>query len=50
MGIHPESELGRRFQDLHGFMNQEIAKHVDTLVLMVAGVPFQQKINQTLVR
>lgn len=38
-GIHAPTELGRKFTDLQGAMNQYIAHRVETVILMVAGIP-----------
>lgn len=38
-GLHAPTELGRKFTDLQGFMNQKIAARADRVVLMVAGIP-----------
>ena len=43
MGVHPTSELGRNFRDLHGFMNQRFAEAADRVVLMVSGCPLSVK-------
>jgi adenosylcobinamide kinase/adenosylcobinamide-phosphate guanylyltransferase len=37
-GVHPETEVGLRFRDLLGFVNQCVAAACDRVVLMVAGV------------
>lgn len=37
LGIHPESELGRKYRDLLGWVNQEWARAATTSLLMVAG-------------
>ena len=37
MGIHPPSEVGRRYRDLLGWANQEFAHHADRSLLLVAG-------------
>jgi adenosylcobinamide kinase/adenosylcobinamide-phosphate guanylyltransferase len=42
-GVHAETPAGRKFTDLHGFLNQHIAAAADTVVLMVAGIPFALK-------
>ncbi len=38
-GIVPENPLGRRFRDLSGLLNQMLARVVDKVILMVAGLP-----------
>jgi adenosylcobinamide kinase / adenosylcobinamide-phosphate guanylyltransferase len=42
-GVHPETALGRRFQDALGFVNQAVARVADEVVLMVAGCPLVVK-------
>jgi adenosylcobinamide kinase/adenosylcobinamide-phosphate guanylyltransferase len=42
-GIHPETELGRRFRDALGLVNQAVARAADEVVLMVAGCPLVVK-------
>ncbi len=37
LGVHPETELGRRFQDLLGRVNQCWAQRAETTLLLVAG-------------
>lgn len=37
LGVHPETPLGRRFQDVLGFVNQCWATAADDVLLMVAG-------------
>ena len=39
MGVHAETEIGRHFVDLQGWMNQHIARHADQVTLMVSGIP-----------
>jgi adenosylcobinamide kinase/adenosylcobinamide-phosphate guanylyltransferase len=39
MAPHAETELGRKFVDAQGFLNQEIAARADAVTLMVAGLP-----------
>lgn len=39
MGIHAESETGRKFTDLQGWANQYMASRSDKVVLMVSGIP-----------
>ena len=43
MGIVPANELSRRFRDLAGFINQDVAAVADTVVLMVCGLPLYVK-------
>jgi adenosylcobinamide kinase / adenosylcobinamide-phosphate guanylyltransferase len=38
-GIVPDNELARRFRDLQGRLNQQMAARADRVVLMVAGLP-----------
>ncbi len=42
-GVHPETEVGLRFRDLLGFVNQRVAAACDRVVLMVAGIPVTLK-------
>ena len=42
-GIVPAHELGRRFRDLQGLLNQRMAARADRVVLMVAGLPLALK-------
>jgi adenosyl cobinamide kinase/adenosyl cobinamide phosphate guanylyltransferase len=37
LGVHPETALGRRYQDLLGRVNQCWAQRADTALLLVAG-------------
>jgi adenosylcobinamide kinase/adenosylcobinamide-phosphate guanylyltransferase len=39
MGIHADSDVGRKFTDLQGWMNQYIAQVADEVILMVSGIP-----------
>ena len=43
MGVHAETEIGRRFTDLQGWMNQYIAQKSNGVVLMVSGLPLTVK-------
>lgn len=43
MGVVPDSELGRRFRDLQGWMNQDLAAVADTVVFVIAGLPLVLK-------
>lgn len=37
MGVHPPTELGRRFRDVLGELNQAVAAVADEVLLVVAG-------------
>ncbi len=43
MSLHAQTEIGRKFTDLQGWMNQFIAKNADEVYLMISGIP--QKIK-----
>jgi adenosylcobinamide kinase/adenosylcobinamide-phosphate guanylyltransferase len=43
MGLHADTESGRLFTDLHGWVNQYIAERADTVILMVSGIPVTLK-------
>ena len=43
MGVVPEHVLARRFRDLAGRCNQEVAARADRVVLMVSGLPMEVK-------
>jgi len=43
MGIVPENETARRFRDIAGRCNQEIAAAADTVTLVVSGIPLNLK-------
>ena len=43
MGTHAATDIGRKFTDLQGWMNQYIAKQADVVTLMVAGIPVKIK-------
>ena len=42
-GVHAATELGRRFADLQGLLNQLVAARADNVVLMIAGIAQQIK-------
>jgi len=42
-GIHPDSEIGRAYRDLLGFVNQCVAAAADEVILLVAGCPLVVK-------
>jgi adenosylcobinamide kinase / adenosylcobinamide-phosphate guanylyltransferase len=43
MSLHAPTELGRKFADLQGLVNQYIARRAAAVVLMVAGIPHYVK-------
>jgi adenosylcobinamide kinase/adenosylcobinamide-phosphate guanylyltransferase len=38
-GVHAATEVGRKFTDLQGLVNQHIAARADNVAWMVAGIP-----------
>jgi len=42
-GVVPAYELGRRFRDVVGEINQRVAEVADTVLFMVAGLPMSLK-------
>lgn len=43
MGVHAETEIGRKFVELQGWVNQYIAAKADKVYLMVSGIPVSIK-------
>ena len=43
MGLHADTEIGRKFVDLQGWANQYIASKADEVIFMVSGIPLQVK-------
>ena len=43
MGMHADTEIGRKFVELQGWMNQHIAARADKAILMVSGLPVTLK-------
>lgn len=43
LGIVPETKNSRDFRDLLGWINQKLAKVVDKVIFMVAGIPMEIK-------
>ena len=43
MGLVPETSMGRKFRNLHGKMNQQIAAAADTVLFVAAGLPMTLK-------
>jgi adenosylcobinamide kinase/adenosylcobinamide-phosphate guanylyltransferase len=39
MGMHADTEIGRKFVELQGWTNQYIAAKADKVVFMVSGIP-----------
>ncbi len=46
MGVHATTEVGRKFTELQGWMNQHLAKHADKAILMVSGIPVEIKASK----
>ena len=45
MGVHADTEIGRKFAELQGWMNQHIAANANDVTLMVSGIPVKIKSN-----
>jgi adenosylcobinamide kinase/adenosylcobinamide-phosphate guanylyltransferase len=43
MGMHADTEAGRKFTDLQGWINQYIAGIADEVIFMVSGIPLKVK-------
>ncbi|HEX6430884.1 MAG TPA: bifunctional adenosylcobinamide kinase/adenosylcobinamide-phosphate guanylyltransferase [Niastella sp.] len=43
MGMHADTEIGRKFTDLQGWMNQYIAQKANKVIFMVSGIPMVVK-------
>jgi len=43
MGVHAESQIGRKFTELQGWVNQEIAQISNKATFMVSGIPMPLK-------
>jgi adenosylcobinamide kinase / adenosylcobinamide-phosphate guanylyltransferase len=43
LGIVPDNPLARRFRDLAGFLNQEVARASDEAYFLAAGIPMKIK-------
>ena len=43
MGIIPENKLARHFRDVAGFINQQIAKLSEEVILMISGISVKIK-------
>ncbi len=42
-GVHPPTEIGLRFRDLLGLVNQRVAAAADRVTLLIAGIPLTVK-------
>ena len=43
MGMHADTESGRKFTDLQGWVNQYLAARADEVVFMISGIPLLVK-------
>jgi len=43
LGIVPENDLARRYRDLAGILNQEVARRADRVIMTVCGIPLKIK-------
>ncbi|MFK7048792.1 MULTISPECIES: bifunctional adenosylcobinamide kinase/adenosylcobinamide-phosphate guanylyltransferase [Flavobacterium] len=43
MGVHAHTEIGRKFTELQGWMNQYLAQKADKVILMISGIPVNIK-------
>ena len=43
MGLHADSEIGRKFTDLQGWANQYVAEKAAKAIFMVSGIPMELK-------
>ncbi|MCX2485600.1 bifunctional adenosylcobinamide kinase/adenosylcobinamide-phosphate guanylyltransferase [Pedobacter sp. MR2016-24] len=43
MGLHADTELGRKFADLQGWANQYVAEKAEEVVFIVSGLPLHLK-------
>jgi adenosylcobinamide kinase/adenosylcobinamide-phosphate guanylyltransferase len=43
MGLHADTEAGRKFTDLQGWVNQYIAAKADQVFFMISGIPLTVK-------
>lgn len=46
MGMHADTEVGRKFIDLQGWANQYTAAKADKVIIMVSGIPVVIKDNK----
>ena len=45
LGIIPAQEMARRFRDRAGWLNQEVARLADKVILLISGIPMTIKGN-----
>jgi len=43
MGVHAQTDMGRKFTELQGWTNQFIAKNADSAIVMISGIPLKLK-------
>lgn len=43
MGVHADTEIGRKFTDLQGWANQYVASKAEEAIFMVSGLPLHLK-------
>jgi adenosylcobinamide kinase/adenosylcobinamide-phosphate guanylyltransferase len=43
MGLHADTEAGRKFTDLQGWVNQYLAARADRVIFMISGIPLNVK-------
>ncbi|AEW85841.1 adenosylcobinamide kinase/adenosylcobinamide phosphate guanyltransferase [Flavobacterium columnare NBRC 100251 = ATCC 23463] len=43
MGVHAQTEIGRKFTELQGWMNQYLAQKANKVILMISGIPVEIK-------
>ena len=43
MGLHANTEAGRKFTELQGWVNQYLAERADEVIFMISGIPLTVK-------
>jgi len=43
MEVHSQTQVGKKFTELQGWMNQYISKNADKAIFMVSGLPIHIK-------